>query len=362
MSTPSLQKISLSAGSQDRHAFTDALLKWNREENDRNMPWKGEKNPYRIWLSEIILQQTRVEQGLKYYEKFISIFPDIHALAAAPDEKVFKLWEGLGYYSRCRNLIHSAKFIADHLNGKFPDNFQSILELKGIGNYTAAAIASFAYNLPHAVLDGNVYRVLSRIFDIDTPIDSVYGKKEFAALANELLPANHAGEYNQAIMDFGAVVCKPAPVCSSCFYQMSCPAFLKSKQDLLPVKQKKATIRKRWLYYYATVYSDAILIRQRKTNDIWQQLFEFPLVETPSPLLADRQLQFYRDQYGITNYEVIEHIENQQKLTHQHLSFGLYYIILKNKIDVPGFEWVPISRLDQFAFPKTLQLFLSRLK
>src|SRR3954468_1692506 len=194
-----------------KQLFPTALLRWNAESNSRAMPWKGEKNPYRIWLSEIILQQTRVEQGLKYYEKFISNFPDIHALAEAPSEKVFKLWEGLGYYSRCRNLIHSAKFIADHLNGKFPDNFQSILELKGIGNYTAAAIASFAYNLPHAVLDGNVYRVLSRIFEIDTPIDSVYGKKVFATLASELLPAKHAGEYNQAIMDFGAVVCKPAP-------------------------------------------------------------------------------------------------------------------------------------------------------
>src|SRR5579875_495218 len=189
--------------------FVQELLKWNKEKNKRQMPWKGEKDAYKIWLSEIILQQTRVEQGLKYYENFIKAFPNVHFLAKAPEQKVFKLWEGLGYYSRCKNLIASAKFISKELNGVFPNDFESILQLKGVGNYTASAIASFAYNLPYAVLDGNVFRVLSRIFDIETPMDSAEGKKNFSELAQTILPKTKAGEYNQAIMDFGAVICKP---------------------------------------------------------------------------------------------------------------------------------------------------------
>ena len=194
--------------------FVDGLLNWNLNENIREMPWKGEKDPYKIWLSEIILQQTRVEQGLKYYENFISKYPHIDLLANAPEDEVFKLWEGLGYYSRCRNLLHTAKFISKELKGKFPDQYADILQLKGVGNYTAAAIASFAYNGDYAVLDGNVFRVLSRIYDLEIPIDSVAGKKEFSKLAQDLLPEKQAAIYNQAIMDFGAVVCKPLPLCN----------------------------------------------------------------------------------------------------------------------------------------------------
>ncbi len=189
--------------------FPALLMRWNRLQNTRQMPWKGEKDPYKIWLSEIILQQTRVEQGLKYYEKFVSNFPEVHKLAAAKDEKVYKLWEGLGYYTRCRNLIESARFISKNLNGKFPSTFDNILALKGVGHYTASAIASFAYNLPHAVVDGNVFRVLSRFFGIKTPIDSTKGKKLFTQLAIELLDKKKPGIYNQGLMDFGAVICKP---------------------------------------------------------------------------------------------------------------------------------------------------------
>src|SRR5450432_3260301 len=194
--------------------FTKKLLKWNLGSNTRTMPWKGEKDPYKIWLSEIILQQTRVEQGLGYYQKFIKAFPTVQQLAKAPQEKVFKLWEGLGYYTRCKNLIASALFISKDRKGKFPTDYESILGLKGVGPYTAAAIASFAYNLPHAVIDGNVFRVLSRYFGISTPIDSPDGKKLYALLANELLDKQEPGLYNQAIMDLGAVICKPQqPLC-----------------------------------------------------------------------------------------------------------------------------------------------------
>jgi A/G-specific adenine glycosylase len=202
--------------------LSNALLSWNRSGNQRAMPWKGEKDPYKIWLSEIILQQTRVEQGLKYYQNFIKLFPDVHVLANAPDEAVFKAWEGLGYYSRCKNLLVTARFISTELKGVFPANYESILALKGVGSYTAAAIASFAYNLPHAVLDGNVFRVLSRIFDIEVPIDSTEGKKQFSDLADLILPKKKAGEFNQAIMDFGAVICKPVPECHLCFFKDGC--------------------------------------------------------------------------------------------------------------------------------------------
>jgi A/G-specific adenine glycosylase len=197
--------------------FTEKLLDWNNNNNKRSMPWKGEKDPYKIWLSEIILQQTRVEQGLSYYQSFITNFPTVYDLAKAPDEKVFKLWEGLGYYSRCKNLIASAKFIVNDLNGKFPDTFETIVALKGVGPYTASAIASFAFNQPYAVVDGNVQRVLSRYFGISTPVDTSAGKKLYQHLAESLLDINVAGLYNQAIMDFGAIICKPQnPLCTQC--------------------------------------------------------------------------------------------------------------------------------------------------
>ena len=192
----------------NKRYFTKRLLAWNEKENRRAMPWKGEKDSYKIWLSEIILQQTRVEQGLNYYNRFVKAFPDIKKLATAPEQKIFKLWEGLGYYTRCKNLIATAKFIVKEREGKFPQTYPEILSLKGIGPYTAAAIASFAFDLPHAVVDGNVFRVLSRFFGINNATDSTTGKKLFTELAEELLDRNQPGVYNQAIMDFGAVVCK----------------------------------------------------------------------------------------------------------------------------------------------------------
>ena len=197
--------------------FTNKLLQWNKRENIRSMPWKGEKDPYKIWISEIILQQTRVQQGVAYYNRFIKAWPTIKSLAKATEQEVYKLWEGLGYYSRCRNLIASAKYINDELGARFPEKYEDILSLKGIGDYTAAAIASFAFNQPYAVVDGNVFRVLARFFGIKTPVDTTEGKKLFRKLANELIDKKNPGEYNQAIMDFGAVVCKPVlPKCNEC--------------------------------------------------------------------------------------------------------------------------------------------------
>jgi A/G-specific adenine glycosylase len=362
MSTsPSVQK-SKDTGISSIADFSDALLQWNRHDNRRIMPWKHEKDPYRIWLSEIILQQTRVEQGLKYYEKFITAFPDIQTLASASPERIFKLWEGLGYYSRCRNLIHTAKYISDQLQGKFPDDYASLLKLKGVGSYTAAAIASFAFNLPHAVVDGNVFRVLSRIFEIETPVDSTEGKKQFTALAQILLPVEHAGEYNQAIMDFGAMICRPAPLCAKCFFHMYCKAFHRGKQGALPVKQKKLIQKQRWFHFYFITSGDYFLLHQRNEKDIWQHLYDVPLVETNHDVPEDEQLQLFQNEYGFYQYTIKKYVKKEQKLTHQVLRIALWHLELQEKKALPGYSWVPISTLDQFAFPKTLQWFLTEIR
>ncbi|HEY0272663.1 MAG TPA: A/G-specific adenine glycosylase, partial [Chitinophaga sp.] len=249
------------------------------------MPWKGEKDPYRIWLSEIILQQTRVEQGWPYYERFVQAYPTITHLARAADDEVFRLWQGLGYYARCRNMLAAAREIAHTFHGRFPNTYESILALPGIGAYTAAAIASFAFGLPHAVLDGNVYRVLARYFGIQTPSDSTEGKKEFTQLAGELLDKTQAAAYNQAIMDFGAVVCKPQlPECNTCPLSPQCVALHTGQAYRLPVKTKKLVIRQRFFYYMILIYNKQVYIRKRVEKDIWQNLHEFILVELPCPV------------------------------------------------------------------------------
>ena len=288
--------------------FSTILLKWNRETNSRQMPWKGEKDPYRIWLSEIILQQTRVEQGLDYYNNFTRVYSDIHKLAAAPDDQVFKLWEGLGYYTRCRNLIHTARYISKELDGKFPDNYVDIKALKGIGPYTAAAISSFAFNLPHAVVDGNVFRVLARIFNIKIPVDTTQGKKFFSELAEKLLDRNEPAQYNQAIMDFGAIICKPVnPACEQCVFNKECYAFQNGVVDQLPVKEKKIRIKTRWFYYLVLEHKNKLYIRQRQGKDIWQQLFEFPLLESDLELDENRIYELAKKNklIGKSNYEVV---------------------------------------------------------
>ena len=253
------------------------------------MPWKAEPDPYKIWLSEIILQQTRVEQGWKYYENFVKAFPTVEHLARAPEQKIFKLWEGLGYYTRCKNLIITAKYISKECGGQFPSTYESILNLKGIGPYTAAAIASFAFQLPHAVVDGNVLRVLARYFGNSTPIDSTEGKKLYTRLATELLDKKEPGRYNQAIMDLGAVICKPqAPLCQQCPQKKDCQAFLHGWSKILPVKEKKLVKKTRWFYYFIITVKDQVLIRKRAAGDIWENLFEFVLFENNSAFINEK--------------------------------------------------------------------------
>lgn len=360
---PENESVKSGSSARAEKLFARNLLLWNEKFNDRTMPWKGEKDPYRIWLSEIILQQTRVGQGMKYYQNFINAFPDVHALAKAPEEKVFKLWEGLGYYSRCRNLITAAKFISQDLKGIFPSDFNSILQLKGVGNYTASAIASFAFNLPHAVLDGNVFRVLSRVFDIETPIDSAKGKQAFSALAQNLLPPGRAGEYNQAIMDFGATVCKPSPDCNACFFNTHCKAFLSGRQDLLPIKEKKIRIQERWFNYVVIKFKKEVLVHQRMSKDIWQHLFEFVLIEAEKPERPQKVLSVLKKQYGFSEFRFKESYLSAQKLSHQKINFQLLVIETNNKKELPGFCWITTNNLKKYAFPKTLQEFVeSHLK
>ncbi|MGZ3852248.1 MAG: A/G-specific adenine glycosylase [Flavisolibacter sp.] len=339
--------------------FVQNLLIWNKKKNKRQMPWKGEKDPYKIWLSEIILQQTRVEQGLKYYDNFIKAFPDVHSLANAPESTVFKLWEGLGYYSRCRNLITSARFISGKLGGVFPQDFESILQLKGVGTYTASAIASFAYNLPYAVLDGNVFRVISRIYGIETPIDSTEGKVQFSEVAQEMLPKKKAGEYNQAIMDFGAVVCKPQPECRACFFRKQCKAYLAGKQDLLPIKEKKIKIKERWLNYFVVKFKDQVLVRQRVSKDIWQQLYEFVLIETAKPNNQKQLLDLFRTQYQLPLHTIGEIHTTKQKLSHQLIHFSFVTVSVNERETIKGFSWLKLRDLDQYPFPKTLLEFVT---
>lgn len=342
--------------------FTSFLLEWNNSENDRSMPWKAEKDPYKIWLSEIILQQTRVAQGLAYYKKFITAFPTVQDLAIAPEQKVFKLWEGLGYYTRCKNLIASAKFISNERNGSFPDTYEDILALKGVGPYTAAAIASFAYQLPYAVVDGNVFRVLSRYFGISTPIDSTEGKKTFTLLANELLDTTLPGVYNQALMDFGAVICKPMlPLCNGCPLRPNCVAYNNRVVNLLPVKEKKIVKRMRWFYYIQAVHKGSVYVHKRAAKDIWENLYEFILVESNVQQEAD--LQLIKERLGDISFSLLDISRPyRQQLTHQNIHGQFIKIQVDKPLQLPGFEAVPVKKMSQLPFPKFIVNYLTDKK
>ncbi len=343
--------------------FTGLLLEWNRRSNTRKMPWKGEKDPYRIWLSEVILQQTRVEQGLAYYEKFIRQYPSIAHLAMAPDEEVFKCWEGLGYYSRCRNLLATARFVHFELDGRFPDSYEKILALKGVGPYTAAAIASFAFGAPFAVLDGNVFRVLSRYFGISTPIDTTDGKKMYAQLAQALLDFNDPAAYNQAIMDFGALVCKPqAPACATCVQAADCQANRHGWTDMLPVKSKTLVRTVRHLNYFILSFKDSIYVRQRTGDDIWKGLHEWVLWESdnavaPGPGVWEQHLakRFPGVRVRILSISDLR----KQQLTHQSIQgFMIKVELLRPLPEDSGFQAVERNRLGSLAFPRYITRFL----
>ncbi len=344
-----------------RKFFTENLLSWNKNQNTRVMPWKGEKDPYKIWLSEIILQQTRVEQGLDFYNRFVKHYPVVEQLAIAEEIEVFKLWEGLGYYSRCKNLISSARHIAFEAGGKFPDNYADILRLKGVGPYTAAAIASFAYGLPYAVADGNVQRVLARFFGITMPVDSSEGKKNISALAETLLDKAVPALYNQAIMDFGAVICKPKrPLCVECILRPGCAAFKKGMVSMLPVKEKKLIKKYRWFFYIVAEYGNTIYVRQRTGKDIWQGLWEFMLIETPESLTAAAFLKTpaFHSLGSLDKKSLIVSPVFKQQLTHQTIEGVFIRIVMKTPLADQSYTAVTRSDLDRLAFPRMINDFL----
>lgn len=299
--------------------FVRLTIAWYTE-NSRDLPWRSTKNPYFIWLSEVILQQTRVDQGRKYYENFTKTYPSVNDLANAAEENVLKLWQGLGYYSRARNLHKTAQIIANDYKGQFPNDYKQILQLKGIGPYTAAAIASFAFDLPHAVVDGNVYRILSRYFGIDLAIDSTAGKKAFQALADSLIPADNAAIYNQAIMEFGAMQCtQNNPNCSNCPLFESCDSGRSQLYLQRPVKEKKTKVTKRYFHYFHFESASGTAIKKRSNEGIWENLYEFPLIETlekslDNKLLTDKTIQ------------PVLLFETKHILSHQHIYAHFYRV------------------------------------
>jgi|SRR5690606_8523984 len=341
-------------------AFSQALLLWQQTDNERELPWKSETDPYKIWLSEIILQQTRADQAIPYYQKFIQQYPTLKKLARASDDEVFRLWQGLGYYNRCKNMLRTARELVSQ-GQSFPNTYEGLLALKGIGPYTAAAIASFAFGLNHAVLDGNVYRVLSRFFGISTPIDSTAGKKEFSQLAQSLLPHSAAAAYNQAIMDFGALVCKPKrAACDVCPLSQNCVAYRREAVALFPVKKKKLKVQQRHFHYLVLEHKEEVFIQQRSPQGIWPGLYEFLLVETQGEKMEQKEWS----SIGMPlKQQPLKTDHGRQRLTHQLIHSYFYHIELatKPKPALKG-KWISKTLIKNYAFPKTIVSFLHRKK
>lgn len=326
--------------------FSLSIRTWYRQ-NGRNLPWRESNDPYLIWLSEIILQQTRVDQGTKYYLKFKSNYPTVHELAAASEQQILKDWQGLGYYSRARNLHFSAKTISQDLNGVFPNTYSEIIKLKGVGSYTAAAISSFAFGEQKAVVDGNVYRLLSRVFDIDTPIDSTEGKKQFQLLADELISKNEPGNHNQAIMEMGALICKPKlPECDICPLNSNCLARENETFNNRPVKSKKTKVRDRHFHFLLFNDQKNTIIEQRGDKDIWRNMFQFPLIESKD---------LPQHKYGPTVREsgAIKHI-----LSHQNIFATFHHFDqIPENLD-ENWRVIRWEDLEEFPIPRLIDKYL----
>ncbi len=340
--------------------FSNSLLSWYLQ-NKRDLPWRDTVNPYPIWLSEIMLQQTKVAQGLPYFLTFIKEFPTVLHLAQADEEQVLKLWQGLGYYSRARNMHKTAQIIAFELNGNFPNNYKDLLKLKGIGEYTAAAIASFAFNEVVPVVDGNVFRVLSRYLDIETDIASALAKKEFSALAKELMPENNPALFNQAIMEFGALQCVPKnPDCNNCIFNNSCAALQKKKVGELPVKLRKTKVTNRYFNYIVFLdNSNNTIINKRTEKGIWHNLYEFPVIEAEEELdfesisraISEKYINFSIDSISVYNSEQIIH-----KLSHQKLHINFYRASVTDEIR----DGISLDVLKNFPFPIVIYNFIEK--
>ncbi|MGK0387266.1 MAG: A/G-specific adenine glycosylase [Patiriisocius sp.] len=341
--------------------FAKKLIDWYLE-NKRDLPWRGTQDPYHIWLSEIILQQTRVAQGTPYYFAFIEAFPEINLLANAPQEQVLKLWQGLGYYSRARNLHAAAQYVANDLQGEFPSTYKGLIALKGVGDYTASAIGSICFDLPTAVVDGNVYRVLSRLFGITTPINSTKGIKEFKVLAQQLIDVTQPGTYNQAIMEFGARYCVPQnPNCATCIFQDRCDAFKNMQVRVLPVKLKSLKVKKRYFNYIVLLSEDnQTILQQRTQKGIWQQLYEFPLVETQMEVMeldlrSEEAFNDISEKYAIQELTLYQERSVIHKLSHQHLYTRFWIAKASGKLN----KGIALEAIPEFAVPVLISNFIS---
>jgi A/G-specific adenine glycosylase len=342
--------------------FRRKLLQWHEEDNDRQMPWKSERDPYKIWLSEIILQQTRVTQGWSYYLKFINTFPTVRDLAAAELDVILQMWEGLGYYSRARNLHETANYISNELGGEFPSTYKELLALKGVGPYTAAAISSFAFDLPKPVVDGNSLRLVMRFQGNDTPIHTAHGKKIVLQFLEESISITHPGEFNQALMDFGATVCKPkAPLCDSCPLQTNCEAFNLGCVSRLPVKNKPKPKSHRYFHYYLVRKDQKFLLEQRRGEDIWQGLFQFPMIESAdasSPGISEVGARLDID----PNFINIKFLSHQtQTLSHRYIHAYFYECAIeKCDLETVNGKWIAEPQLPDYGLPKVIREFMEK--
>jgi A/G-specific adenine glycosylase len=336
----------------DNRYFSDKLVEWYKK-NKRDLPWRETKDPYKVWLSEIILQQTRVNQGLPYYIRFTERFPTVQSLACASEQEVLRLWQGLGYYTRARNLHKCAKVVVSEYHGSFPTDFKTLLKLPGIGEYTAAAIASFSFKEAVAVVDGNVFRVLSRIFGIENEINSIEGKKIFTKLANDLISKESPDFHNQALMEFGALHCVPKnPPCDLCDFRPTCFAAQRSLQAVLPRKAKAKAARERYFYYVVLRKGNSLLMGKRQGKDIWHGLYDFPLLEKKKPAKIDELLIEATKVLGATfSVDGVEFSQAYKHvLTHQiiHAKFVL--------IDVRKFQTKGEKNLKFYTFDKIYDL------
>ncbi len=342
------------------HDFSEQLLEWYQQ-NKRDLPWRSTQNPYKIWLSEIILQQTRVEQGWNYYLAFTETYPTVTDLANASEQEVLKLWQGLGYYSRARNLHFTAKYIVNELQGQFPTNYKELLKLKGVGKYTAAAIASFAYGEAVPAIDGNVYRVLSRVFGEYETINTPKAEKIFRQYAMELLPTQKAGDFNQAMMELGATVCKPQNSnCKECPVSAKCWANANTKQAELPVKKAAIKVRKRYFNYFVIEQNEAFVLQKRTEKDVWQHLYEFPLLEKKEASLEDYS-EFLLEHFGIENPTFKQLTSNPiiHKLSHQHLHITFWKVGGSFSVN-SNYVFVPKTELSLYPMPIVLANFLKK--
>lgn len=337
--------------------FRQKLLAWYAS-NQRDLPWRKTKDPYFVWLSEIILQQTRIEQGLPYFYRFSERFPDIYSLAAAREDEVMRLWQGLGYYSRARNLQLTAKLIAERYHGVFPDNYKELRKLKGIGDYTASLIASVCFNQPYAVLDGNVFRVLSRIHAESEPINTLKGKQKFQRLADLYLDKNNPGDFNQGLMELGALICRPKnPACHICPVSDFCRAFKNQRVGEYPVKLPKEKLKDRYLNFIFIEVAGFFLIEKRKQNDIWKSLYQLPLVEKlQNEPVSNEEVG---ELTGLKVEKLTFHSEIKHLLTHRRLHISFYLAEIREKPNVNEvFLWVQLKKMNEYAFPKPIKNFL----